>query len=81
MAGLEPPDMDKLKLKEQNLGPVFNSRHGRAYIGHAIVQITKQTNLKLKTRPQQLLDSLPLALPPDRYSIVNQCHFLPPFYV
>jgi hypothetical protein len=49
---------DKLKLTGQNLGRVFNSRLGRACIGHAIVHITKQPNLKLKTQPKQLSGSL-----------------------
>jgi len=53
--------MDKLKLTGRNLGRVFNCRLGRACIGHAIVHVTKQPNLKLKTRPKQLLGSLPLA--------------------
>ncbi len=58
---LEVQSMDKLKLTGLNLGRVFNSRLGSACIGRAIVHITKQPNLKLKTRPKQLLDSLPLA--------------------
>jgi hypothetical protein len=53
--------MDKLKLTGQNLGQVFNSRLGHACIGHAIVHIANEPNLKLKTRPKQLLGSLPLA--------------------
>ncbi len=53
--------MDKLKLTGQNLGRVFNSRLGLACIYHANAYVTKQPNLKLKTRPKQLLDSLPLA--------------------
>jgi hypothetical protein len=50
--------MDKLKLTGQNLGRVFNSRLGHASIHRAIVCITKGPNLKLKTRPKQLLGSL-----------------------
>ncbi len=53
--------MDKHKLTGQNLGRVFHSRLGCTCIGHAIVSITKQPNLKLKTEPKQLLSSLPLA--------------------
>ncbi len=53
--------MDKLKLTGRNLGRVFDSRLSRACIGRANVHITKQPNLKLKTRPEQLLGSLPLA--------------------
>jgi hypothetical protein len=52
--------MDKLKLTGQNLGRVFNSRLSRAYVGNEIVHISKQPNLKLETRPKQLLGSLPL---------------------
>jgi hypothetical protein len=52
-------NMDKLKLTGQNLGQVFHSRLGHAGIGHAIVHITKQPNLKLKTQPKQLLSYLP----------------------
>jgi hypothetical protein len=53
--------MDKLKLKGQNLVRVFHFRLGHVCIGHAIVRITKQTNLKLKTQPKQILGSLLLA--------------------
>jgi hypothetical protein len=53
--------MDKLKLTGLNLDRVFNSRLGRACIDQAIVHITKQPNLKLKTQPKQLLGYLPLA--------------------
>ncbi len=45
--------MDKLKLTGWNLCWVFNSRLGSACIGHAIAHITKQPNLKLKTRSPQ----------------------------
>ncbi len=64
--------MDKLKLTVRNLGWVFHCILGRTYIGHAIVHITKQPNLKLKTRPKQLLGSLPLAfaLPSLAYRIL-----------
>ncbi len=50
--------MEKLKLTGRNLRQVFNSRLGRAFIGHAILHITTQPNLKLKTRPKQLLGYL-----------------------
>jgi len=53
--------MDQLKLTGRNRGRVFNSRHGRACICRAIAYVTKQPNLKLKTQPEQLLGSLPLA--------------------
>jgi len=50
--------MDKYKLTGQNLGRVFRCRLDSNCIGHAVVHITKQPNLKLKTRPKQLLGSL-----------------------
>jgi hypothetical protein len=53
--------MDKLKITGQNLGQVFHCRIGFTCTGHAIIHITKQPNLKLKTWPKQLLGSLPLA--------------------
>ena len=71
--------IDKLKLTGQNLGQVFNFRLCRACCTHhAIVLITKQPNLKLKTEPKQLLGSLLLtfALPGTyfrshmRYSLI-----------
>ncbi len=54
--------MDKLKLTGQNLGQVFHSILSRNCIGHAVVHITKQPNLKLKPRPKQILGHVPLAL-------------------
>jgi hypothetical protein len=54
--------MHKLKLKGLNLGRVFHSRLSCACIGHAVVHITKQPNLNLKTEPKQLLGSLLLTL-------------------
>ena len=54
-------DHGQLKITGQKLGLVFHSRLGRACIGHAIVHITKQPDLKLKTQPKQLLGSLLLA--------------------
>ncbi len=51
----------KLKLTRWNLGRVFHSRLGCACIGHAIVHMTKQPNVKLKTPPEQILGSLPFA--------------------
>ena len=58
---------DKLKLREQNLGWVFNSRCGRACLCLAKILIIEQPNLKLKTRLRQLLGFLSLAfmLPTD----------------
>ncbi len=54
--------MDKLKLIGRNLGRVCKSRLGHAFVKcHAIAYKSKGPNLKLKTRPKQLLGSLPLA--------------------
>ncbi len=61
--------MDKLHLTGQNLGRVFNSRLGCAWICRSIAYVTKQSNLKFKTRPKQLLGSLltAFALPSVAY--------------
>jgi hypothetical protein len=66
--------MDKLQLKGRNLGQVFNSRSGRAHAVQLHFSETKQPNLKLKTRPKQLLGSLPLviALHPPAYFRLRQ---------
>jgi len=54
--------MDKLKLTGRNLGRVCNSKPRACFcICHAIANIAKWSNLKLKTWPKQLLGSLPLA--------------------
>jgi hypothetical protein len=65
--------MDKLKLAGQNLGRVFNFRHGHAFaplvnganacpcLKLKILISTKLTNLKWKAQPKQLKGSLPLA--------------------
>ncbi len=53
---------NKLKLTGRNLDQVFNSRLGCVCICRAMACITKRPNLKLKTRPEQLLGSLLLAL-------------------
>ncbi len=63
--------MDKLELTGQNIGRVLNSRLCRACIGHTIVHITKQPNLKLKTRPKKLLGYLPLAFALQGLSIAS----------
>ena len=54
--------MDKLKLTGRNLGRVCKSKLGHVF-EYAMQSHTLQKgpNLKLKTRPQQLLGSLPLA--------------------
>jgi hypothetical protein len=53
--------MDKLKLKGQNLGRVFNSRSSCICAMHLCCLEAKWPSLKLKTQPKQLLGSLPLA--------------------
>jgi hypothetical protein len=52
--------MDKLQLTGQNLGRVFNFRSGCLHSAHLRRHQVKLPNLKLKTRPKQLLGSLPL---------------------
>jgi hypothetical protein len=52
--------MDKLQLTGQNLGRVFNFRNVRVHAVHLLCYGVKLPNLKLKTRPKQLLGSLPL---------------------
>ncbi len=49
--------MDELQLTGQDL---FNSRGGNVYAVHSRGYLSKLPNLKLKTRPKQLLGSLPL---------------------
>ncbi len=60
--------MDKLQLKGQNLGRVFNSRSVCVHDMQSRCYETKLPDLKLKTRPKQLLDYLLLdiALPCSR---------------
>ncbi len=52
--------MDKLQLTGQNLGRVFNFRSVHLHVAHLWRYQVKLLNLKLKTRPKQLLGSLPL---------------------
>ncbi len=52
--------MDKLQLTGQNLDRVFNYRNGRVHAMHFLCYRVKLPYLKLKTRPKQLLGSLPL---------------------
>ncbi len=52
--------MDKHHLTGQNLGRVFNFRSGHFHAAHLWCNPVKLLNLKLKTRPKQLLVSLPL---------------------
>jgi len=60
--------MDKLKLTRPNLGRVFNSRSGCLGTMKLLCSVAVRPNLELKTRPKQLLGSLPLeSLPPPPY--------------
>ncbi len=52
---------DKLQLRRQNLGRVFNFRSGCMHAMHLCCCESGRPNLKLKTQPKQLLGSLPLA--------------------
>jgi len=54
--------MDKLQLTGQNLGRVFNFRFGHLHAKHFWCYQVKLPNLKLKTRPKQLLGSLALVI-------------------
>jgi hypothetical protein len=57
-----PHTTDKLQLAGQNLGQVFNFRFGHLHAAHFWCYQLKLPNLKLKTRPKQLLGSLPLVI-------------------
>ncbi len=54
--------MDRLQLTGRNQGRVFNPRSCRVRALQLHFSETKQHNLKLKTRPKQLLGSLPLVI-------------------
>ncbi len=56
--------MDELQLTGKNLGRVFNYRGGHVYAMHSCGYKSKLPNLKLKTRPKQLLVSIPLDIEP-----------------
>jgi hypothetical protein len=69
--------MDKLQLKGQTQGRVFNSRNGCMKTVHLCWYEAKLYNLKLKTWPKQLLGSLPIdiALPAyDSIKFIVQAH-------
>ncbi len=53
--------MGKLQLTEKNLGRVFNSRSGCMCVMHLNCYEAKWPDLRLKTRPKQLVGYLPLA--------------------
>ncbi len=54
--------MDKLQLTGQNLGRVFKFRSGHVHVDTILVLSIKLPNLKLKTRPKQLIGSLLLVI-------------------
>jgi hypothetical protein len=54
-------NMDKLEQAGQNLGLVFNFRHGHASGPFTSLISTKLTNLKWKAQPKKLKGSLLLA--------------------
>ncbi len=64
--------MEKLELTGRNLGRVFNSRSGCVGVMQLHCSETKLPNLMLKTRPKQLLGSLPLdiALPGSFWGVI-----------
>jgi hypothetical protein len=61
--------MDKLQLRGQNLGQLFNLRSGHLHAATFLVLSVKLPNLQLKTQPKQLVGSLPLviALPEPKH--------------
>ena len=54
--------MAKLQPTGRNLGRVFNFRSGHLHVATFLVLSVKLPNLQLKTRPKQLLGSLPHSL-------------------
>ncbi len=54
--------MDKLYVTVQTLGRVLNFRGGSKEIMHLLHSVALLPNLQLKTRPKQLLGSLPASL-------------------
>jgi hypothetical protein len=54
--------MDKLYLSGRNMGQVFNFSSGCVHAMKLYFDVTKLHNLKWKTRPRQLLGSLPLVV-------------------
>ncbi len=69
--------MDKLQLTGQALGRVFNFRSGCMHTMHLLPSVAIQPNLELKTRPKQLLGSLPLVIAlPDLSLLEVQSFYL-----
>jgi hypothetical protein len=62
--------MDKLYLTGRALGQVFNFRSGCMHTMHLLPSVAIRPNLEFKTRPKQLLGSLPLVIAlPSIYNI------------
>ncbi len=66
--------MDKLQLMGLNPGRVFNSRSDWKFVMHFFCSEAKQPNLKMKTRPKQLLGSLPSFRAPRIDAITTMLH-------
>jgi hypothetical protein len=64
--------MDKLQLTGQNLGRVFYLRYGRVHAVHFLCLGVKLPNLKLKSRPKQVLGSFPLDIALPGLTLVSQ---------
>jgi len=67
---------DRLQLRRQNMGRVFNSRSGCMHAMHFFCYEAKRPNLKLKTRPKQLLSNLQLDVAVATYTIKYESLFL-----
>jgi hypothetical protein len=67
--------MDKLQLTGPNLGRVFNFSCGHLHAAACFVSSVKLPNLELKTRPKQLLGSLPLVIVLPGWVVESTCYF------
>ncbi len=70
--------MDKLQLTGQNLDRVFNFRSGHFHAATFLVLSVKLPNLQIKTRPKQLLGSLPLVIVLTGLSVGYLCNVCMP---
>jgi hypothetical protein len=67
-----------MSIAFRDLGLVFNFRSGCVHAMHLYYFETKLPNLKLKTRPKQLLGSLPLDIaPPKLYQQATKTESIP----
>ncbi len=69
--------LNKLQLTGQNLDQVFNFRSGHLRAVTFLVLSGKVPNLQLKTRPKQLLGSIPLVIALPDLSLYKHCRHLP----